>query len=324
MAGLRGSQAFMVSAAAVAKGSPATKWAQTNFFAGNARPEPTRVLGQLAETDTTRQAANSYVQQTGMGGAPVFYAREDSIHDWLFYVLGAKADSGTVGEFKHILTPAATLPYLTLGTGIGATLFEQYNDVMCSQLDLSAATGSPLTATATVAGLASVRQAAEWTAGLAPPAASAVPPFNYNQVTAKLGGAETRLISSFNCSITNGVTTQQTDESVPFDVVPGTFAVSMGFDLIFENMLEYNKFHYGGEAGTTQSNEIFTTSASFKFEFTAKRFLLLTFPQLAYQTFPVNPDPSGAPVVASVTAFAQRGASPFLTAEVGNTIEKTL
>jgi hypothetical protein len=314
----------MVSAFQAAKGTPATKWAQTNFFAGNARPEPTQVLGQLAETDTTRQAANSYVQQTAMGGAPVFYGREDSIHDWLYYVLGGKADSGSAGEFKHVLTPSATLPYITVGSGLGATLFEQYNDVMVSQLDLSAATGSPLTATATLQGLAAVRQAAEWSAGLAPPAASALAPFNFNGITVKLGGTETHLISSFNASIANGVALQQTDKSVPYDVVPGTFSVSMGFDLIFENLKEYNKFHYGGESGTEQSNEIFVTSASFEFKFSAKRSLLLTFPQIAYQTFPVNPDPSGAPVVAAVTAMAQRGASPFLTAEVINAVEKTL
>lgn len=321
MAGLRGNQAFLVSAAQSAKGTPATKWSDKNFFSSNASINPTHSIGQLSETDSNRQSGDNYVEQTGVEGAPQVYVREDSIHHWLYYALGAKVDSGAT-NFKHVLTPAAALPYLTLGRAIGGTLFEQFNDCMVSELNIAAGTASPLTATATVMGIKATRLTTEWAAELAPPAASTLAPFNFNNATVKLGGAETRLISSINLTISNNVTVQQTDDSVPYDVVPGTFGVTLGFDMIFEDLKEYNKFYYGGEAGTEQSNAIFTTSSNFKFETSSKHYLEFAIPKMAYQTFPVDPDPAGGPITVSVTAASQRGTEPFLTATVENLIEK--
>jgi hypothetical protein len=46
-------------------------------------------------------------------------------------------------------------------------------------------------------------------------------------------------------TIDNNVTRQQTDDFVPYDVVAGQRQVSLSFDLIFETLTEYNKFHYG-------------------------------------------------------------------------------
>jgi hypothetical protein len=319
MAGLRGNQAYLLSAVQTAKATPPTAWKDKNFFTSNASISPTHQIGQLSETDSNRQAGNNYVQQTGFEGAPQFYVRDDSIHSWLYYVLGAKADSGA-SDFTHTITPAAAIPYVTFGRGIGNTLFEQFNDGMVSDLTIAAGTAQPLTATATVMGLTAVRQAAEWTAGLAPPAASALAPYNFNQATVTLGGSATALISSFNCSISNNVTVQQTDDSIPYDVVPGTFQVTLGFDMIFETLTEYNKFLYGGASGTTQSPTIFTTSAVFLFTVGAKNDIQFTFPSIAYETFPVDPDPGGSPITVSVTAAAQRSASPFVTAVVHNQI----
>lgn len=321
MAGLRGNQAYLVSAKQSAKGTPVTTWLDKNFFTSNASINPSHSVGQLSETDSNRQAGNNYIEQTGVEGAPQFYVRDDSIHHWLYYALGAKADTGSVGEYVHTVTPSAALPYLTLGRGIGGTLFEQFQDCMVSELNIAAGTASPLTATATIMGLKAVRQTEEWKETSAPPAASALAPYNFNQALVKLGGVETRLVSSFNCSINNNVTIQQTDDSVPYDVVPGTFNVSMGFDLIFEDLKEYNKFYYGGESGTEQSNKIYTTSAEFLFEVGTKNSIKFTFPNLAYQAFPVDPDPSGGPITVSVTAAAQRSAAePFVTAVIKNAV----
>jgi len=322
MAGLRGNQAYLVAAKQASKGTPVTKWQDTYFFTSNSSISPTKTIGQLSETDSNRQAGNNYVQQTAVEGSPQVYVRDPSAHHFLEYVLGGVANSGSAGEYKHILTPAATIPYVTFGRGLGATLYEQFNDCMVSDLTIQAGTASPLTAQATIMGLSAKRQTEEWKTESAPPAASTAAPYNFNEALVKIGGTETRLVSSFNMTISNNVTLQQTDDSIPYDLVPGTFQVTMGFDMIFEDLKEYNKFHYGGEAGTEQKNEIFTTTALFEFKKEAKKYVKFEFPQLAYQTFPVDPDPGGSPIVVSVTAAAQRGASPFVTAEVMNAIEK--
>lgn len=320
MAGIRGNQAYLVAAKQTVKGTPPTKWQDKYFFSGG-NISPSRGTDQLSETDSNRNAGDFFVTQTAVEGAPEVYVRDASIHHILEYALGAAAHTGTT-NFVHTITAAASLPYITLGKGQGNLLFEQFNDVKVDELTVSAGTAQPLTAAFTVQGLSSVRQTEEWKTEMAPPAAATVAPLNYNQAAVKLGGSETRLISSFEMTVSNNLTLQQTDDSVPFDVVEGTLAVTMGFDLIFESLSEYNKFHYGGASGTTQSASIFTTTANFVFTVGVNNSLEFNFPNIAYQEFPVDPDPGGGPVVVSVRAASQRHTEGFVTAVVKNQVEK--
>ena len=135
-----------------------------------------------------------------------------------------------------------------------------------------------------------------------------------------LGGGATALVRSFELTIENNVTRQQTDDVTPYDVVEGMREVSLGFDLVFETLDEYNKFHYGGAAGTAISSTIFTTSAVFTFTQSANSAVSFNLPAIAYQEFPIEPDPGGDPVVASVRAVAQRSGSPVVTATVTNSV----
>lgn len=318
MAGMRGSQAYLVNGKQTGKGTEATAWQDKQYFEGG-NIQPSRGTDQLAETDSTRNAGDYFVTQTAVEGSPEFYVRDEAIHHWLEYALGSSTHSGTT-DYTHTITPSAALPYVMLGKGQGNLLFEQYNDCKVDELSIAWATASPGVATAGVMGRSAKRLAAEWSAGLAPPAAASAAPLNFNQATVTLGGAATSLISSFELSISNNLTLQQTDDSVPYDVVEGTLVVTMGFDMIFESLAEYNKFHYGAEAGTTQSPNIFTTSAALKLERTVKNYVEFEFPKLAYQEFPVEPDPGGGPVTVSVKAAAQRHASGFITAKVGNQV----
>lgn len=318
MAGLRGNQAFLVAAKQSGKGVEPTKWQDKYFFSGG-NISPSRGTDQLAETDSNRNAGDFYVTQTAVEGSPEVYVRDDSVAHLLEYALGAVAHSGEA-DFTHTITPSAALPYVTFGKQQAGVLFEQFNDVKVDELTISAGTAAPLTASFSVQGRSAVRKTEEWKAELAPPAASTVAPLNYNQATVKVGGGATSLVSSFEVTISNNLTLQQTDDSVPFDVVEGTLAVSLGFDMIFEDLKEYNKFHYGGEAGTTQSATIFTTSAEFEFARGEKNSLKFTFPKIAYQEFPVEPDPGGGPVVVSVRAAAQRHTEGFVTAVVKNQV----
>lgn len=320
MTGILGSKAYLVAAKQSAKAVEPTKWQDKYFFEGG-NIEPTQGTDQLAETDDNRNAGDFFVTQTAVEGTPEVYVRDTNIHHILEYGLGTAEHSGAV-NFVHKLTAATSLPYVTFGKGQGGLLFEQYNDCKVDELTISAGTAAPLVVSAAIKGRSSVRKTSEWSAELAPPAAATAAPLNFNQALCKIAGAETRLISSFECTISNNLTLQQTDDSVPLDVVEGTLAVTLGFDLVFESLAEYNKFHYGGEAGTTQNPSIFTTSASFLFEVGVNNSLLLTFPKIAYTEFPVEPDPGGAPIVVSVRAAAQRHAEGFVKAEVKNQVEK--
>lgn len=323
MAGLRGNQAYWVVAKQSGKGVEPTKWQDTLLFTdGNI--SPSRQTDQLSETDSNRNAGDFFVTQTGSEGAPAAYVRTASVHHLLEYALGAATHEGTASEATHKLSSAASLPYITLGKGQGATLFEQFNDCKVDELSFNWATGQPGTVSMSVMGRAANRKTEEWKTELAPPATSTLPPLSFNKATVKIGGAETRLVSSFELTISNNLTVQQTDDSVPFDIVEGPLAVTLGFDFIVEDLKEYNKFHYGGEAGTTQSADIFTTE-NLTFEFAgnnAKNSLSFVIPKAAYTEFPIEPDAGGAPVSAAVRAASQRHAEGFVKATVKNEVEK--
>jgi hypothetical protein len=321
MAGLRGGQAWIAAAKQTAKGTPATVAAGTTFknpFSGG-NIGPVRETDTLSETDASRDRGVAYVVTSGVEGSPEFYVRGPSAGFWLFAGLGADAPTGTDPNYTHAITPNATLPYITIWRNISNTLYERYQDCKVSSLTISAEAGAPLTIAAGIQGLGTTRLTADPDGtNLAPLASESV--YSFNEAAVTLGGGATALVRSFELTIENNVTRQQTDDVTPYDVVEGIREVSLGFDLIFESLDEYNKFHYGGAAGTTISPNIFTTSATFTFTKGANEEIAFNLPSIAYEEFPVEPDPGGDPIVASVRAVAQRSGSPVVTATVKNNV----
>lgn len=324
MAGLRGNVAWLMAQKQSARGTAATPAVpaaavsgayKLPFSGGNIGPM--RELDNLSETDASRDQGVTYVSSSGVEGSPECYVRDASVGFWLFAALGADAPTGTTPNFTHVFTPANTLPYLTVWRSISDTLFERYRDCKAGSLTISAEAGAPLTVTVGIQGLQASRLTADPSLTPAIPLQSGAV-YNYNDAAVTLGGGATALVRSFELTVENNLTRQQTDDVVPYDVVEGTREVSLGFDLIFETLDEYNKFHYGDAAGTTISPNVYTTSAAFTFVKGTNNEIAFNLPSIAYQEFPIEPDPGGDPIVASVRAVAQRGGSPVVTATVRN------
>lgn len=321
MAGLRGNVAWLLAQKQVSKGTAATLAAISAYkmplSGGNIAP--TRETDNLSETDSSRDRGIAYVTTSGVEGSPEFYVRDASIGFWLWAALGADAVSGTMPNYTHAITPANALPYITAWRNVGDVLWEQYLDCKVGSLTISGSAGEPLTATAGITGRQASRLTADPTVAT-PVAIQAGPVYGFNDATVNLGGGVTALVSSFELSIENNLTSQQTDDVSPYDIAEGSREVSLSFDLIFESLDEYNKFHYGGAAGTTVSKDIFTTTALFTFAKGANNEIAFNLPSIAYTDFPVEPSAAGDPVTVSVAAAAQRGASPVVTATVKNQV----
>jgi hypothetical protein len=321
MAGIRGNTAWFMAAKQPAKGTAATPAVATTYknpFSGG-NIGPVRETDNLSETDANRDQGVSYVVRSGVEGSPEFYVRDASIGFWLFAALGADAPTGTMPNYTHVLTPANTIPYITCWRDLGDLLWEQYRDCKVGSLQISAEAGAPLSATASVMGLQSTRLTTD--PSLAPAIAiqnSQV--YNFNNATVTLSGGATALVRSFELTIDNNVDIQQTDDVNPYDVYEGTRTVSLGFDLYFETLAEYNNFHYGGAAGTAVSPNIYTTTALFDFSLGANNAVTFNLPSIAYEEFPVEPSAAGDPVIASIRAVAQRSGSPVITATVKNQV----
>ena len=314
MAGLRGNQAWWGWAKQTVKGTPASIDFKSPFSGGSIGP--TRNTAQLSETDANRDEGVTYVEQAAAEGSPEMYVRDSNIHSILNAALGSTATTGTAPNYTHTITPANNIPYLTMWRMLGGTLWEKYEDCMISELTISADTAGPLTATLSVVGRESERLTADPDA-LVLPASSAV--YNFNEASVVAHGGATARISNFELTLSNNVTVQQTDDVKPYDVVAGLRSLTVSYDMIFETLAAYNVFHYGTTSGTDQVSTITETALTFTFLKGVNNSIWFSIPHAAVEEFPVDPDPGGDPVVASVRTRAQRHPSdPILTAIVKN------
>ncbi len=321
MAGLPGKSGWMGIAKQTAKGTPvATAPTYRNAFSGG-NIGPARETDRLAETDSARDQGAAYVTTSGVEGSPEIYVRDASIGLYLLAGFGADTVTGST-NYVHTIKPSnAALPYFTMWKNVGGPsgLFEKYQDCQISTMTFSAEAGSPLTCALGVQGLIPTRLTSD------PSGASILENatvMNFNNAAVTLGGSATSLIRSFEFTIENNIQRQQTDDVVPYDLAPGQREISLGFDMLFEDLTEYNKFHYGSGSGTTESPTIFTTSASFTFTLGVNNELAFTFPSIAYEEFPVEPDPGGDPITVSVRAVAQKavGVPDLVTAVLKNQV----
>lgn len=307
MAGLKGNVAWLAAAKQTAKGTPNTTYTYAMPFVGG-NIQPTREVARLSETDSSRDVGIGYMSQVGVEGTPEVYVRDASIGFWGQAALGLSTPSGTT-NYTHVQTPANTLPYLTLARNIGDLLWEQFNDCKVTSLTLRASATEPLTAAIGVTGRSTIRLTSAPTI----PALAAETPYNYNDSatpngTVTIGAVTTYAVSAFETTVENNVNYQWVNSFVPYDLVEGQRTATLGFDLIMEDLVEYNKFHYGGAAGTTQSGTLFETTATFMFYKTTNNSLKIEYLHLIYEEFPVEPSAAGDPVVVSVRGSSQRNA----------------
>jgi hypothetical protein len=318
MAGFSGKTASFAAAKQTAKGAAASVAKYKSPFSGG-NIMPTRETDRLSETDSARDQGAAYVQSSGVEGSPELYVRDKSIGLYLFGAMGTVATTGTTPNYTHTFKPGQNLPYMTFWRNLGGAsgIYEKFTDCQVGSLAFSAEAGNPLTATLGVVGITPSFQAVDDNAAVA---IDAAPVFNFNNVTATLGGATTHLIRSFELTIENNADRQQTDSVTPYDLTVGQREITLSFDMIFENLDEYRKFHYGGVAGTAISPSIYTTSANFVFSFGTNNSLTFDLPSIAYEEFAPEPDAGGDPIIVSVSAVAQRavGVTDLVTATLKN------
>lgn len=323
MAGLKGNIGWIMAQKQAVQGTLATPAIPATAIPGAYRSAlagggigPARAVGQLSETDASRDQGVSFLQSITATGAPEFYCRDDNLGFWLQAVLGSDAVTGTT-NFTHVLTPSNSLPYISIWRAVSDTLWESFVDCKVSSLVIAATAGNPLTATATVQGRIPARLTADPSTTPAIPLSSGYA-YNYNDMDVTLAGGATALVSGFTLTIDNNVATQQTDSAVPIDVTEGQRTVECDFDLIFSSLDEYNKFHYGSASGVAASQQIYTTSISLVAANGTNNGFTFALPSIAYTDFPVDVNPNGDPISVAVKAVAQRNASPIITATVKN------
>lgn len=241
--------------------------------------------------------------------------------------------SGTVSAAgTHTITPSNALPYYTFWRNQSDVLYESFTDCMTSDLTIKGEAGSPITATTAIMGRTPVRSdvqtaATSWNNNITNDVV-----YNYNDAQVAIGGTVgstglitapviTSAVRSVEIQISNNISVQQTDDVVPYDLAVAQRTVNISFDLILEDILEYNKFFYGSTTGTTAVSSIYTAPMQVQLYKSATSSITFDIPSVAYEAFPVQPNPNGDPIVVSVRAQAQRTGDvlkPIITATVVN------
>lgn len=306
MAGLRSNVAWVQWGKQSVKGTAVVPSFRSNY-ASDDRVAPRAEFATFPETDATRDAPDSQKMVGGTEGSFQVGSRDSIAHSILEAAMGTKVTSGST-NFTHTLTGANSLAYWTIEEMLGDLLWERFTDQVANELTINVEAGGFMTMALSWLGRTPTRLTAEPTkATLASDTL-----YTFNDAAVSIGGAASALVRSMNLTLTNNLQAQQTDDFVPYDIHAGQREVTVGFDMIFEDLAHYNAFHYGTTTGTTQSATTFVTDLNFLFTKGANNSMEFDLDALNYEEYPVTQDPGGDPLVVPVRARSRRNATTGL------------
>lgn len=314
MAGIRSNVAWVQLGKQSAKDTPAVTYDYRTALSSDDRVAPRAETATFAETDASRDAPNSEKVTGGAEGSYAFGVRDAFFHKPAEMVLGALATTGAGPNYVHTVTTADVLSYYTAQANLGDVLWEQHQDLIANEWTVSAEAAGFLTSSISFLG----RKSTRLTSAPTGPTQAAGPLYNFNDAAVSIGGAGTALVRSFSMTVNNNLQVQQTDDYVPYDVYVGQREVTVGFDMLFHTLDEYNAFHYGSPTGTVQNQATYITDLNFLFSKGVNNSIEFDFDSVNYEEHPVGQDTGGDPIVVAVRARSRRNANGLAKVLVKN------
>ena len=288
MAGVSGKLATLKIGKQTAKGTPAASATYgLKFVGGNL--EPRRQMIALAESDSTLQQGKSLVVSEHVEGSTEHYVRPDDFGLLAYLFAGANASSGTT-NYTHTATIAASQLYATAWKNLGSgALIDKYSDLRLAGLHVRGQAGGALTCTCDWMGLVAAFGATD-----DPIAVVSQDPLVYPQVTVTKAGSAPGTVESFEIDLVRNTQMIQADKQLaPYDTVTGEVQVSGSITMLFESDSDYRKFHTAAAAGTAVSQTMFAEALNIKAEVNTNLSVAFDFASVAYQEYPVGPNPGG-------------------------------
>lgn len=207
---------------------------------------PQREIVDLEESTSARLRLGAYVARARAGGTPAAYARPDVLGVLLYGAMGSKTVTGAADPWTHVLTLAATLPYLTWWRNVGGLLFERFHDTKVGSLTLRSVEGAAMIAETELVGLTANAKAA----ALAAPAISVETPFVHYDAQGQLlvEGVAVASIRSSVVTINNGAAAVPGDSLGGYAVSEGLQTITIETMQLIEDVALWNRLHYGSAA----------------------------------------------------------------------------
>lgn len=275
-----------------AKGTPAASPTVRAFFAAAPSIQPYITDARYTMTDGSRDAGDPYVSQMGVQGDIPVYAHPDLMAILWHAVLGANADSGASDPFTHTATPANDLPYVTIWRSIAGVIFEKYTDCKVDTLTIDGQAGQPLVVTLGIKGITSTFGSNE----TGNPTTTS--PYLYMHGAGLLKVDTVAYpIHALNLEVNNNLQPFQADDFIVDNIDPQAREITGSYSIRFSGAtalpLDYRKFFYGGDAGTSLVGSFATHALDFKFSQSVSRNMDVAVPVAKWADVPVQPDPGG-------------------------------
>ena len=261
-----------------------------------------------------------YTASLEVAGQFQVHGSADAIASLAAYALGDDDITGSATPYTHTVTPALTVPYLTIVTALGEDpnnqVLEHY-DVQITSLSIEGtADNDVLIAEVEVIGINPGKvRAAEPTAA----SENEDPLLHYNAednfVLAGLdGGDEVKAVNQAKITINNGIEAYYGDSVRPVALVPGRGEITVDFTLLCddETLPMLNSFYYGTETpsnGDEPVTDVFKEGFSVTYGVgsgSTERSVAFDIPELVYmiEEYP-EASPDGNPIEIAATGMAR-------------------
>jgi hypothetical protein len=221
----------------------------------------------------------------------------------------------------HVITPASTLPYLTLASQLD-TEYHKVVDCKCDELTISWSERQPVEVEAVFKGITWTGYTASWTATNDESAAVKFsPPGGTFQLDAVSSTPANAAITGGSISIKNNLVPIPLSKSIlPDDVFEAEQTIEVSFTLMPADTTEFRKALTGSSGGTTFGSVPVFGSFDVKYIIDASNDFDITGTRVAF--FPEYPeaDPAGGPAELTMVGRVKKPVAAALTATVHNAI----
>lgn len=227
---------------------------------------------------------------------------------------------------SHVITPAATLPWLTIFSQFD-TEYHKLADCKCDQLSISWSERAPVEVEATFKGVTWTGYTSAWTATIDESTGSGalakfIPPggvFGLHASSATPGS--TAKITGGSITIRNNLVPIPLSKAItPDDNFEAEQVIDVSFTLMPDDTLEFRRALTGADGGTTFTGQPVFGSFDTKLINDANTDLDIIGTRVAF--FPEYPeaDPAGGPGILTMTGRVKKPAAAALTATLRNTV----
>lgn len=276
-------------------------------------------IQSVREGGDGQEVGFNYKQMVKADGNVTHIARVGAAGRTLSACLGVDTVASAAAGQTHTITPAPTLPYLTVEQ-YHSDQVERVTNVNFTGVTIEGEAGKPIQITAPF--ISGGSNYSRDVASIMTAARETNRPFFYPRASVAIDGSGNTTVTKFKVEVKRGVDDGiQTVGLNREDVVPQNFDVDLDMTLKYESKTFHDKIKYGG--GTQVPIDLATGAFSFYTQ-VGSQYLRVALPLVEYTGAKVNKlDPDGKTVYLDVTAMTVKNATHAIWCEVRDTVNAT-